>query len=56
MYVPIYFYAPNFGKVEGAYCFGLVSPSIHPSVRPFTIYLELVLKFHIWIPHQTCIF
>ena len=28
------FYAPNFGKVEGAYCFGLVRPSVLPSVRP----------------------
>ena len=23
-------YAPNFGKVEGAYCFGLVRPSVRP--------------------------
>ena len=23
----ILFYAPNFGKVEGAYCFGLVRPN-----------------------------
>ena len=33
MYVPIYFYAPNFGKVEGAYCFGLVSPSVCTSIH-----------------------
>ena len=26
-----FFYAPNFEKVEGAYCFGLV----HLSLRPF---------------------
>ena len=30
------FYAPNFEKVEGAYCFGLVRlsgrPAVHPSV------------------------
>ena len=24
-----YFYAPNFGEVEGAYWFGPVSPSVH---------------------------
>ena len=29
------FYAPNFEKVEGAYCFGLVCPSVRASVRPF---------------------
>ena len=28
----IYDYAPNFKKVEGAYCFGLVCPSVRPSV------------------------
>ena len=26
------YYAPNFEKVEGAYCFGLVLPSVLPSV------------------------
>ena len=26
-------YAPNFEKVEGAYCFGLVRPSVSPSVQ-----------------------
>ena len=26
------FYAPNFEKVEGAFCFGLVRPCVHPSV------------------------
>ena len=26
--VPLYFFAPNFGKVEGAYCFRLVSPCL----------------------------
>ena len=25
-------YAPNFGEVEGAYWFGPVRPSVHPSV------------------------
>ena len=28
------FYAPNYGKVEGAYCFRLVRPSVRASVRP----------------------
>ena len=28
------FYAPNFEKVEGAYCFGLVRPSVCLSVLP----------------------
>ena len=37
-------YAPNFGKVEGAYCFGVV----HPSVR----LLQNLLRYSIWIPHQ----
>ena len=27
----VYIYAPNFKKVEGKYCFGLVSPSVRPS-------------------------
>ena len=27
------FYAPNIEKVEGAYCFGLVRPCVHLSVR-----------------------
>ena len=45
------FYAPNFGKVEGAYRFGLV----RPSARPFKIYLDTVLKFRICIPHQKII-
>ena len=26
------YHAPNFEKVEGAYCFGLVCPSVLPSV------------------------
>ena len=38
------FYAPNFGKVEGAYCFGLVHPSEKLKDR--------VLKFQILIHHQ----
>ena len=29
------FYAPNFEKVEGAYCFGLVRPCVRPCVRPY---------------------
>ena len=29
-----YFYAPNFEKVEGAYCFGLVRHSVHLFVPP----------------------
>ena len=27
------YYAPNFERVEGAYCFGLVRPSVHLFVR-----------------------
>ena len=42
------FYAPTFGNVEGAYCFRLV----RASVCLFKIYLNTVLKFHIWIPHK----
>ena len=30
----VYFYAPNFGEVEGAYSFGPVRPSVRPSVCP----------------------
>ena len=33
------FYAPNYKKVERAYCFGLVRPSVRASVRS---------KFKIW--------
>ena len=32
--IDIDFYAPNFGEVEGAYWFGPVRPSVHPSVCP----------------------
>ena len=44
-------YAPNFGKVERAYCFRL----LRASSCPFKIYKDTVLKFHIWIPHQKII-
>ena len=37
------FYAPNFEKVEGVYCFRLVHPSVHLSVCPSVHY-----KFKIW--------
>ena len=36
--------APNFEKVEGAYCFRLVRQSVKVQDR--------VLKFHRWTPHQ----
>ena len=45
-----YFYAPNFGKVEGAYCFRHVRACVR-----YKIYKDTVLKFHIWIPHQKII-
>ena len=32
---PVYFYAPNSGKVEGAYCFRLVHPCVYASVKKF---------------------
>ena len=56
--VPESFYAPNFGKVEGAYCFLLVRPSVRPYVRPSVRPLQNLLrymyslKFDIWIPHK----
>ena len=31
------FYVPNSGKVEVAYCFGLVRPSFHACFRPLKI-------------------
>ena len=34
----VVFYAPIFGKVEGANCFGLVRLSVLPSVRPFKFF------------------
>ena len=41
--------APNFEKkIEGAYCFGLVRPSV---LRPLQIQ-DRALKFHRWILHQ----
>ena len=36
-------FAPNFEKVEGAYCFWLVCPSFYPSVLPSVRY-----NFKIW--------
>ena len=35
------FYAPKFGKVEGAYCFWLV----RPSVRPLHFFLRYSFEF-----------
>ena len=29
------YYAPNFKEVGGAYCFLVVCPFVHPSIRPF---------------------
>ena len=34
------YFAPNFEKIEGAYCFGLVGLSVHPSVLPFVTNLR----------------
>ena len=42
------------GKVEGAYCFGLVRASVRPCVRSKFIRIQF-LKFHILIPHQKLI-
>ena len=46
-----YCYASNFEKVEGEYCFGLVSPSVLPSFHPLQI-KDRVLKFHRWTQHK----
>ena len=36
------FYAPKFGKVDGAYCFRLVRPSVRLSVRAsVTIFFKI---------------
>ena len=53
-------YAPNFRKVEGAYCFGLDRPSFRLSVRPCVRasvqnLLSYSFEFQIWIPHQKII-
>ena len=53
------FYAPNFEKVEGAYWFGPVRPSVHLSVRNTFWQLRnsrtpyaRSLKFYIWHIHE----
>ena len=45
----IFFYAPNFGKAEGAYCFGLVRSSILPSVCAS---LQNLLRYSFEISHM----
>ena len=50
--VPESIYAPNFRKVEGAYCFLLVRPSVRPYVRPFvrpsvTKFMKIHVQFEI---------
>ena len=50
-------YAPNFEKVDGAYCFWSVGACVRAWVTLFvpTVTfkpLKLVLKFHMWIPHK----
>ena len=56
-------YAPNFEEVEGAYLFGPVRPSVHPSVglsvsntfwklRISRTPYARILKFHIWHIHE----
>ena len=46
--VPESFYAPNFGKVEGAYCFLLVRPSVRACVRPsVTKFIKIHVQFEI---------
>ena len=54
-------YAPNFEKVDGAYCFWSVRGCVRGWVRAcVTLFvptvtfkpLKLVLKFHMWIPHR----
>ena len=39
------FYAPNFGKVEGANCFRLVRPSVFVSMRPSVRPLQNLLRY-----------
>ena len=40
-------------KLKGHIALGFsVRLSFRPSVRLFKIYLDTVLKFHIWIPHK----
>ena len=46
-----HFYAPNFEKVGGAYCFSVcLSVTFYVSCNFGTVHAR-VLKFHIWIPH-----
>ena len=47
----IYFYAPNFEEVDGAYWFWVVRASVCPSVHSSRVVHARVLKFHIWILH-----
>ena len=43
-----FFMAPTLKKLEGAYCFWGVPPSVH---HTFCVHAT-VLKFFIWIPHE----
>ena len=43
------FYDPTLEKLKERIALGL---SVRPSVYPFKIYQDTVLKFHIWTPHQ----
>ena len=47
-YVIIPSYAPNFGKVEGAYCFHLVRAYVRASVRP----LQNLLRYSFEISYM----
>ena len=44
----VFFFAPNFREVEGAYLFGSVRPSVLPSVRPLKVLTAGKLK------HRLC--
>ena len=51
-----FFMPPTLEKLKGHIAFGLsVRACVCPSVCPFKIYLDTVLKFHIWIPIQKII-
>ena len=48
-------YAPNFEKVDGAYCFWSVGAWLHACVTLFVTNEPVkarVLKFHMRIPHK----
>ena len=56
-----FYYAPNFGEVEGAYWFGPVRPSVCPSVRLSITHWQLrnsrtayarILTLYMWHVHE----